>query len=131
MVKTGSESTDTVLAHIQSIGDKTTEAEEIDVTTLDSPGGNKEFIQGPKDPGNVEVLANNVGDGQAVILKAVFDSGAVRTWKETWVDGTTLKYDGYISSFTFGEETTDGLYTVGFSIRRTGEETYTEPEQGE
>jgi hypothetical protein len=124
--KAGQEADDTVLAHLANIGEKTTEAEEIDVTTLDSPGGNKEFIQGPKDPGTVDVVANNMFDGEVVLLKAIFDSGVVRSWEETMISGATLGYDGYISSFTFGEETTDGLYTASFSIRRTGEEDYEE-----
>ena len=124
IVKTGSETENLVLAHLQSISEKNTEAEEIDVTTLDSPGGNKEFIQGTKDPGSVDVVANNLRDGQAVKVKAIFDAGTTRTWIETFTDGTTLTYDGYIASFGFGEETTDGLYTVQFSIRRTGEEEY-------
>ncbi len=131
LVKTSSETSDTVLAHLTSIGEQSTEAEEIDVTTLDSPNGNKEFIQGAKDPGSVEVSANNCFDGQVEILESLFASGEVRTWKETYPEtasGTvgTLTYTGYISSLTHGEATTDGLASVTFTIRLSGQPTYAE-----
>jgi hypothetical protein len=128
MKKKGSEPDDLVISHLVSIGEKTTEAEEIDVTTLDSPGGNKEFIQGPKDPGTVDCVANDLFDGEVALLKAVFDSGDVRDWEEGMNGKATLGYSGYLSSFSFGEETTDGLFNVSFSIRRTGEEDYEETE---
>lgn len=128
MIKTGSEASDLVIAHIQSIGDQSTETDEIDVTTLDSPNGAKEYMQGAKDPGTVEITANNCGDGQVEALQAVFDSGAVRTWTETYPTGATLTYDAYISAFTFGEATVDGLMTASFTLRLSGEPVYTEAE---
>ena len=131
LVKAGSESADTVLAHLTSIGEQSTEAEEIDVTTLDSPNGAKEYIQGAKDPGTVEISANNCFDGQVSIIEALFESGAIRTWKETYPttpDGTvgTLTYTGYVSAFTYGEATTDGLASITFSIRLSGQPVYEE-----
>ena len=128
MVKTGSEASDLVIAHIQSIGEQSTSTDEIDVTTLDSPNGAKEYMQGAKDPGTVEITANNCGDGQVEALQAVFDSGKVRTWVETYPTGATLTYDAYISDFTFGEATVDGLMTASFSLRLSGEPTYEEAE---
>ena len=118
---------DLTLDHLQSIGEQTTEAEEIDVTTLDSPNGSKEFIQGAKDPGSVEVVANNLFDGQTEALQSVFNSGETRTWVEGYPDGAgTLTYDAYMSAFTFGEATTDGLATVSFTLRVTGAPDYDE-----
>lgn len=119
--------TDLVLAHLQSIGEQATEAEEIDVTTLDSPGGSKEFIQGSKDAGSIEVTANNVFDGQAELLQSVFNSGSVRSWIETYPEAAgTLTYSGYLSKFTFGAASTDGLVTTNFTIRLTGTPVYAE-----
>lgn len=125
--QSGAESADLVLAHLQSIGDQASEAEEIDVTTLDSPGGNKEFIQGSKDAGSVDVVANNVFDGQAETLQSLFNSGTVEEWTEAYPDAAgTLTYSGYLSKFGFGEATTDGLATVMFTIRLTGTPVYAE-----
>ena len=127
LVKTGSEADDTVIGHITSIGEQASEAEEIDVTTLDSPNRSKEFIQGAKDPGSVEVTVNNMFDGQVAKLKALYASGDVRTWIETYPDDAgTLTYTGYISALTFGEATPDGLVTATFTIRLSGDPVYTE-----
>ena len=127
MTKAGAEVQDLVLAHLQSIGEQSTEAEEIDVTTLDSPNGAKEFIQGAKDAGSIDVVANNVFDGQVETLQAVFNSGAVRSWTEAYPNAAaTLAYDGYMSKFAFGEATTDGLCTVSFTLRLSGAPVYTE-----
>ena len=127
MVKTQDEQADLVLAHITSIGEQASEAEEIDVTTLDSPNRAKEFIQGAKDAGSIEVSLNNCFDGQVEALKAVYASGAVRSWVETFPDDAgTLTYSGYISALTFGEATPDGLLSVNITIRLSGEPVYTE-----
>ncbi len=127
MVKTGQEADDLVIAHITSIGEQGSEAEEIDVTTLDSPNRSKEFIQGAKDPGSVEVAVNNCFDGQVETLRSVYQSGAVRTWIETYPDDAgTLTYTGYISALKFGEATPDGLVAANFTIRLSGEPTYAE-----
>ena len=126
MVKAGSESADTTLAHLVSIGEQTTETEEVDVTTLDSPNGAKEYIQGAKDAGTVEITANNCSDGQISALQSVFNSGATRSWVETYPNGDTLSYNAFISQFTFGEATVDGLVTASMTLRLTGTPTYTE-----
>lgn len=129
LVKTTGEAADLVIAHITSIGEQASEAEEIDVTTLDSPNRSKEFIQGAKDPGSIEVAVNNCFDGQVEKLRAVYQSGAEREWVETYPDGKgTLTYTGYISALTFGEATPDGLLSVNFTIRLSGEPVYTEAE---
>lgn len=127
MVKSGSEQADLVIAHITSIGEQSSEAEEIDVTTLDSPNRSKEFIQGAKDPGSIEVAVNNCFDGQVETLRSVYQSGAVREWVETYPDDAgTLTYSGYISALKFGEATPDGLVTANFTIRLSGEPVYAE-----
>ncbi|MDO4979151.1 MAG: phage tail tube protein [Candidatus Saccharibacteria bacterium] len=127
--KAGSEPSDLVLAHIVSIGEQSTEADEIDVTTLDSPNRSKEYIQGAKDPGSIDVTANNCFDGQVQKLSALFDSGDIREWVETYPDGKgTLTYSGFVKAFKYGEATTDGLATVSFTIRLSGKPVYTENE---
>lgn len=117
---------DLVLANLTSIGELSSEAEEVDVTTLDSPGGNMEFVQGAKDNGSVEVEANNVYDGQAEIIDSVYASGETRTWVVGYNSGATLTFDAYMSARAFGEATTDGLDKVNFTLRVTGEPTYEE-----
>lgn len=121
----GSEA-DLVLANLTSIGELSSEAEEVDVTTLDSPGGNMEFVQGSTDNGTVEVEANNVYDGQAEIIDSVFAAGTTREWVVTYNGGATLTFNAYISGRAFGEATTDGLDKVNFTLRVTGQPVYAE-----
>lgn len=125
--KIAPEEEDLVIAHITSIGEQASEAEEIDVTTLDSPNRSKEFIQGAKDPGSVEVSVNNMFDGQVAKLRQLYSDGTVRQWVETYPDEKgTLTYSGYISALNFGEATPDGLLSVTFTIRLTGDPVYAE-----
>jgi hypothetical protein len=117
---------DLVLANLSSIGELASEAEEVDTTTLDSPGGNMEFVQGSKDNGTVEVEANNVYDGQAEIINSLFSAGTTREWIVTYNSGATLTFNAYLSARAFGEATTDGLDKVNFTLRVTGEPVYVE-----
>ncbi len=127
LVKAGSEATDTTLAHVTSIGEQTSEAEEIDVTTLDSPNRSKEFMPGAKDHGSIEVAFNNCFDGEVEKIRALFASGEIRTWEELYPDdaGKTT-YTGYVAAVSKGEVAPDGLLTYTFTIRLTAEPVYTE-----
>lgn len=129
--KSGDEAADTVIGHLSSIGEQATEAEEVDVTTLDSPNGAKEYIQGAKDPGSVEMSGNDMADGQTAKLKAIFSSGEVRDWVVTYPNGAKLSMKGYISNFKHGEATTDGLVTYGFTLRLSGIPVFDEPSSTE
>ena len=107
MKRAGSETADTVIAHLTSIGEVTGEREEIDVTPLDSPNG-------------------NVIDGvQVSTLYDVFNGQQNRDFEIQTPSGTVLALNGYFSSFGFGEKTTDGLDTFKATIRVSGAPTYT------
>ena len=121
MVKSGSEAADLDITHLKSIGDQSTEADEIDVTTLDSPNRAKEFIQGAKDAGTMDFVINDMFDGQVEALDAVFDTGEVRRWKVVFPDGKGgFAFNGFIKNFTNGEVETDGLITRTLTIRLSG-----------
>lgn len=127
----GSEA-DVVLGNLASIGEVSTDTEEIETTTLDSPDGAKEFIQGAKDSGTLEVALNNVFDGTIDILNSVFDAGESRSWTVTFVgtDGVTseatLALSAFVKTRAFGESTPEGLNRVTFTLRVTGSPVYAE-----
>ena len=125
MKKAGSETADTVIAHLTSIGEVTGEREEIDVTTLDSPNGAKEFISGVVDFGSFDVAGNVIDGVQVSTLYDVFNGQQNRDFEIQTPSGTKLSLNGYFSSFGFGEKTTDGLDTFKASIRVSGAPTYT------
>lgn len=132
LVKSGAEVEDTVVGNIASIGAIKTETDEIDVTTLDSPGMAKEFIQGASDSGDFDVELNNVFDGTVAQLDSVFSAGETRSWKITFTanDGVTeeatLAFSAFIKGREFGEQTTDGLAKATITLRVTGAPVYTE-----
>lgn len=51
--KSGAEETNLVIGNLTSIGEVGADADEIDVTTLDSTGGYREYIPGFKDAGEI------------------------------------------------------------------------------
>lgn len=64
---TPAEGVETVVGRLTSIGEITADASEIDVTTLDSPGGYREIMQGWRDAGILEISGYHFKDdaGQA------------------------------------------------------------------
>jgi hypothetical protein len=131
LVGEGSE-LDVVLGNVASIGEVATEAEEIETTTLDSPDGAKEFIQGAKDSGEFSVELNNVYDGTVETLNSIFDAGETRSWVVGFVgtDGTTeqatLSLDAFVRGRAYAESTPDGLDKVTFTLRVSGAPVYAE-----
>jgi predicted secreted protein len=56
-------------------------ADQIDVSTLDSPGKQKEFITGATDPGEISLEGNyKASDGGQNAVYAFFQSGEVFDW---------------------------------------------------
>ena len=125
MKKTDDEPDDTVIAHLTSIGEVNGEREEIDVTTLDSPNGAKEFISGVVDFGSFDIAGNVIDGVQVSALYSVFNGQQNRDFEIVTPSGTKLELNGYFSSFGFGEKTTDGLDTFKATIRVSGAPTYT------
>lgn len=126
LIKAGSEAADVEFASLTSIGAVEGEREEIDVTTLDSANGAKEFISGAADFGSVEMAMNVTTSNQSQITKidALFDSGAIRSWEIEDATGT-LAFTGYVSAVSYGEKTTDGMVAYNFTIRVSGKPTFT------
>lgn len=125
MKQAGDEPADTVIAHLTSIGEVNGEREEIDVTTLDSPNGAKEFIAGVVDFGSFDIAGNIVDGVQVSALYAVFNGQQNRNFEIETPSGTKLTLSGYFSAFGFGEKTTDGLDTFKATVRVSGAPQYT------
>ena len=125
MKKAGDEPDDTVIAHLTSIGEVNGEREEIDVTTLDSPNGAKEFIAGVVDFGSFDIAGNIVDGVQVSALYDVFNGQQNRNFEIETPSGTKLALSGYFSAFGFGEKTTDGLDTFKATVRVSGAPQYT------
>lgn len=125
LVKTGSEAADTVIKSLTSIGEIAGEREEIDVTTLDSPNGAKEYISGAVDWGSQDIEGNVTDDSQMQKLRSIFDAQSTRSWIIETPAGNKISYNAFISSFKYGEKTTDGLDGFSMTLRISGSVTFT------
>ena len=123
--KSGAEATDTVIGNLTSIGEIGIESDEIDVTTLDSSGGYKEFIAGFKDAGEVSlagILATEVAFNAMVVLAG---SQAEEEWTIESDTGSTWVFDAFVKTFKEGEATVDGVRGFTGSLRISGAPVYT------
>lgn len=121
----GAESSDLVIADLTSIGEIGIESDEIDVTTLDSTGGYKEFIAGFKDAGEVSLEGIIKSETAMDSMITLADSQAVEEWTIETPSGSTWVFDGFVKTFKEGEASVDGVRGFTGSIRVSGEPTYT------
>lgn len=106
---------------LTSIGEITPDSEEIDVTSLDSSGGYREFLQGFKDSGELAVTGyHNKTDAGQVALRAGYASGDVDACTITFPDSSTVTFNAYVKSFTIGAAEVDGAVGFGATLRISG-----------
>lgn len=112
---------DTAVGKLTSVGEISPASEELDVTTLDSEGGYREFIQGYRDSGEVELTGFfEKGDAGQAALRAAYDSGAAGNAKVEFPDGATVTFRAFVKSYTLGSAEVDGAVGFGATLRLTG-----------
>lgn len=112
---------------LTSVGEISPDSEEIDVTTLDSEGGYREFLQGYRDSGEVELTGfHEKGDAGQAALRAGYDSGAAGAVQVDFPDGTSVSFSAYVKGYTLGAAEVDGAVGFGAVLRLTGCVTVTE-----
>lgn len=123
---TPSGGTASVVGKLNSIGEITTDSEEIEVTTLDSTGGYREYVQGFRDSGTLDIggylTSGNAGQAQ---LSALYTSGAIAGFEVAFPDGTTCAFNGFVKSVSYGAAEVDGAVAFGAQIRISGAVTFT------
>lgn len=110
------------IGDLSSIGSPSITQEEIDVTTLDSEGGYREFIAGFKDPGEVAISGFFVphDDGQAAFYQAL-ESGDVEDFQIIYPPslGVSWSFPGIVTAFNVTSETEEAIGFEG-TIRVSG-----------
>lgn len=115
------------VGRLTSVGEIAPEAEEVDVTTLDSAGGYREYIQGFRDSGEVEISGyHDAGDAGQKAMRTAFASGETGAFEVAFPDGTAVGFSGFIKSHTIGSAEVDGAIGFGAVIRISGPVTVTE-----
>lgn len=123
--KKGSEQADVTLKSLISIGELTGDREEIDVTTLDSPNGAKEFISGAVDWGTQDIEGMIDDEAQLAKLRSIFDSTETRGWEVKTPSKRKIVYSAFIKNLTYGEKTIEGMDTFKMTLRISGGVTFT------
>jgi predicted secreted protein len=110
------------IAELTNIGSPKLTAGEIDVTSMDSADGYKEFIQGLRDGGEVGIEGNFISsdtNGQ-IGLVADFNAGTVQAFVITFPDGTTWTFSGFVKGFELNDAEVEGKLGFKASIKVTG-----------
>lgn len=121
--KSGSEANDWVVGSLTSIGEVGAEISEVDITTLDSPDGAKEFMPGDIDAGECAIAGyiKKAADEQTVVkMMSLIKSASTESWTVTFPSGATWEFNAFIKSFKTTEETVDGLIGFSGSLRISG-----------
>ena len=112
---------------LTSVGEIRPEAEEIDITTLDSTGGYREFMQGFRDSGEVELSGyHDAKDEGQKAVRSAFASGKSGAFIIEFPDATTVSFSGFIKSHAVGSAEVDGAVGFGAVVRISGPVVVTE-----
>lgn len=98
-----------VIAGLTSISGLDLSADTLDVTTLDSEDGYREFIGGFKDAGEVSIsgyFEPGDADGQAALYDA-FEAGEVASFSIIFPQGAAWTFNGIVTGFSTGAELED------------------------
>lgn len=126
--KSASETEDWLIGSLTSIGEIGVEISEIDVTTLDSPNGAKEFMAGDMDAGECAIAGyiKKRDDEQTVVkMMSLIKAGSLEDWEVQFPSKAKWNFSAFVKSFKTTEETTDGLIGFNASLRISGLPVYT------
>lgn len=113
------------IADLTSIGEFGIESEEIQVTTLDSPDGFKEFIAGLKDGGEVAISGIVKSETNMENLLDLANAQTVSNWEVRFTSGSVWAISGFVKMFKEGESTIEGVRNFTMSIRISSSLVYT------
>lgn len=126
--KSGSEIEDWKVGSLTSIGEIGVEISEIDVTTLDSPDGAKEYISGDIDAGECAIagyIKKAADEATVTKMMSLISAGTVEKWAVDFPSKAKWEFDAFVKSFKTTEETTDGLIGFNATLRISGLPVYT------
>ena len=126
--QSGSETADWTVGSLTSIGEIGVEIGEIDVTTLDSPNGAKEFMSGDIDAGECPLagyIKKTSDENTVTKMMALISSGSLEEWTVTFPSGAKWVFNAFVKSFKTTEETPDGLIGFNATLRISGLPVYT------
>ena len=109
------------IGKLTSIGEIAPDSQEIDVTTLDAAGGYRQYMQGLRDAGTLEIQGfyDSADAGQSA-LRAAFGSGETGSYVIEFTDGSTFAFSAFVKALRTGAAEVDGAIGFGAALRITG-----------
>lgn len=109
------------IANINSISGPSSSRETVDVTTLDSEGGYREFIGSLRDAGDISLNMNFDATTYA-LMKADFESDTIQKYQIVLpdTDNTTFEFEGLVTELPV-EIPLDDKVTADVTIKISGE----------
>lgn len=115
----------TTVGRLTAIGEVKPDSEEIDVTTLDSAGGYREYVQGYRDAGELTVEGfHHKNDAGQAAIRTAYNAGSAGGVEITFPDGAQAAFSAYVKSYALGAAKVDGAVGFSATFRITGAVTY-------
>lgn len=108
----------TTIAEVTNISGPGMVRDLIEVTSLDSVDGYREFIAGFRDGGNVVLSMNYTRAGLDEFL-ADFESDVIQNYEIILPDGTSIEFEGFVQEFPLTIPT-DSQITMETTIKVSG-----------
>lgn len=114
----------TLISDLTTIGEIGVDSDEIDVTTLDSTGGYKEYIAGFKNAGEVTLAGIVKSETNMEAMLALAEAQTMSDWEVEFPSGTVWTFSGFVKSWKETESTVEGVRGFTGSIRVSGAPIY-------
>lgn len=117
----------TAITEITSIGGPELSSEQVEVTSLDSAGGFKEFVTGLKDGGSISIENNWIkSDTSQVQMRDDVQAGTKRNYRITWPDSpsTVVDFSASVEAFSMTTEP-DAPVTASMTLKISGAPVWT------
>ena len=124
----GTGSSKKAIGQLTEIGEISSDMETIDVTTLGSTGGYREYLGGFKTPGTVDVsgfLAKQGGDAGQLALMSAYGSGTPEAFEVAFPDESTVTFNAIVKQKAFGPANIGSAVNFRAQLQITGAITYT------
>ena len=111
----------TLIGVLSSISEISCDSDMIDVTTLQSPDGCRQFMQGAKDAGEIRLTGFHEKDdaGQAALRQA-YENGTAGTACIAFPDGLTATFPALVKSCALGAAQVDSAIGFHCVLRASG-----------
>jgi len=109
------------VGRLSSVGEIAPTSEEIEITTLDSEGGFREYMQGLRSAGELtlEGFFDAEDEGQAA-LRAAYLSGEAGEAEVAFPDGSAAVFSAFVKGYKIGAAEVDGALGFSAELRITG-----------